>query len=172
MKLYVMRHGPAEDRSEAVAEFDRQLTAKGREQTAAAARGLSKLGVQPAAILSSPLVRCAQTAELATAALANGSSARAVDALAAGASPGEMLKVIRQHASADVMVVGHDPDVSRLVSYLLDGGSQPFVSFSKGGVVALEARGRPEAEGCRLLWYLRRKQLAALAEIGGAGSQD
>src|SRR5579883_404071 len=164
MRLYVMRHGPAEDRSEAVSEFDRQLTAKGREQTGAAARGLAKFRVQLGAIVTSPLVRCMQTAELVAAELTAGREPEAVDALAAGASPGEMLKVIRAHAEADLMVVGHDPDVSRLVSCLLGGVSQPFVSFSKGGVAALEARGAPEPGACRLLWYLRRKQLALLGD--------
>lgn len=162
MRLYVMRHGPAEDRGPKVAEFDRKLTSKGRDQTAAAARGLPKLKVQPTAVLSSPLVRCWQTAALVAEALDDNVEPEAVDALAAGAAPGEMLKAIRQHAG-NVMVVGHDPDVSRLVSYLLGGSSQPFISFSKGGVAALEADDVLEPEACQLLWYLRRKHLAALA---------
>lgn len=162
MKLYVMRHGPAEERSAAVAEVDRKLTPKGRDQTAAAARGMAKLGVKPEHVLTSPLVRCAQTAELACAALGKQLQPTAVDSLAAGAAPGEMLKAVRQH-EGDVLLVGHDPDVSRLVSYLLSGSSQPFINFSKGGVAAIEAQGVPEPEACRLLWYLRRKQLAELS---------
>lgn len=160
MKLYVMRHGPAEDRRAGLAEFDRQLTAKGRDQTAAAARGLARLEIMPAHIISSPLVRCMQTAELAAAELTPGQPPEPVSALAAGAPPGEMLQAVRSRGEA-VMLVGHDPDVSRLVSGLL-GNVGPFVDFSKAGVAALESQGDLQPGSCRLLWYLRRKQLGLL----------
>jgi phosphohistidine phosphatase len=163
MKLYVMRHGPAEERGSGVAEFDRQLTPAGREQTAAAVRGLARLGLKPACIISSPLIRCMQTADLAAAELAAGQPPRAVDALAAGAAPGEILQAIRQ-APTPLLLVGHDPDLSSLVTYLLGGGPTPFVDFAKGGVVALQSNGEPQPGSCRLLWYLRRKQLAL---VGG-----
>ncbi len=143
-----------------MAEFDRRLTPKGRDQTAAAAKGLAKLGIKAAAVITSPLVRCAQTADLVCEAL--GGSPKKVDALAAGAAAGDMLKAIHNE-KGDILLVGHDPDVSRLVSFLLGGSSQPFVDFSKGGVVAVEANGTIEPEGCKLLWYLRRKQLEDLS---------
>jgi len=161
MKLYVMRHGPAEDRGHGVPEFDRQLTPNGREQTAAAVRGLAGLGLKPAQIISSPLVRCMQTAELVATELAGGQPPEPVDALAAGASPGEILQAIRQRPDG-LLLVGHDPDLGRLVCYLLGGGSEAFIDFSKGGVIALESKGQPQAGSCHLLWYLRRKQLAQL----------
>ncbi|HVA24968.1 MAG TPA: histidine phosphatase family protein [Chloroflexota bacterium] len=161
MKLYVMRHGPAEDRGHGVAEFDRQLTPKGRDQTAAAARGLARLGLNASQIISSPLLRCLETAELAAAALASGQPPEPVDALAAGASPGAILQAIRYRPDG-LLLVGHDPDLSQLVSYLLSSEPAPFIDFSKGGVVALESNGAPQAGSCRLLWYLRRKQLAQL----------
>ncbi|MFI5266137.1 MAG: SixA phosphatase family protein [Chloroflexota bacterium] len=161
MKLYVMRHGPAEDRGHGVAEFDRQLTPKGCEQTAAAVRGLARLGLKPARVISSPLIRCMQPANLAAAELTVGQPPQAVDALAAGASPGEILQAIRQQPDP-LLLVGHDPDLSQLVTYVLGGGPAPFIDFAKGGVVALESNGDPQAGSCRLLWYLRRGQLALL----------
>ena len=159
MKLFVMRHGPAGQHGSAPNDFERPLTAKGREQTAAAVKALRRLGVEPDQILSSPLTRCAQTAELASAEL--GPPVEAIDALASGAEPGVILAAVRQREGT-LLLVGHDPDLTRLVSYLLSG-ARPFVDFSKGGVVALESHGAPEVGSCTLLWYMRRRQLALLA---------
>ncbi|MGH2469546.1 MAG: SixA phosphatase family protein, partial [Chloroflexota bacterium] len=64
MKLYVMRHGPAEAQRDGLADADRALTAEGRAETVGVARGLARLGARPAVILSSPLVRARQTAEV------------------------------------------------------------------------------------------------------------
>ena len=64
MKLYVMRHGPAEDDAPTGRDADRALTAAGRERVAAVAKALSEANESPFAILSSPLVRAMQTAEI------------------------------------------------------------------------------------------------------------
>jgi phosphohistidine phosphatase len=160
MRFYVMRHGPAGEHGSYANDFERPLTDKGREQTAAAARGLARMGVAPARIVSSPLTRALQTAQLAAAELRGGKPPEVVDALAAGATPGEILKALRQWPD-ETLLVGHEPDLGRLVSYVL-GGQRPFVDFAKGGVVALETKGPPEAGSCTLLWYLRRKHLSLL----------
>src|SRR5438105_4266876 len=64
MKLYVMRHGPAADDSATGRDADRALTAGGRERVAAVAKALLDAGEAPAAILTSPLVRAVETAEI------------------------------------------------------------------------------------------------------------
>lgn len=156
-----MRHGPAAERASTGADFDRPLTSAGVEQTSAAARGLKRLGVKRVAILSSPLVRARQTAELVAAELPPGEPPEIVDALASGAAPGEILKAIRGR-DGDLLLVGHDPDFSALVTYLLSGATQPFIDFAKSGVLALDFHGGPESGSGELLWYLRRKHLALL----------
>jgi phosphohistidine phosphatase len=163
MKLYVMRHGPAGNHGVTGDDFLRPLTAKGAEQTSRAAKGLKALGVAPGAVLTSPLARALQTAELTAAELTPGKAPEVVDGLASGANPGEILKVVRGR-EGDLAIVGHDPDFSALISYVLAGETQPFIDFSKGGVVALRFTGQPERGAATLLWYMRRKQLASLAK--------
>jgi phosphohistidine phosphatase len=161
MKLYVMRHGPAGERSDSPNDFERPLTANGQAETAKAAEGLKRLKVKPAVVLTSPLTRARQTAEIAAAALTPGVEPTLSAALASGAAPGEIMKVLRTF-DGDILIAGHDPDFSALFSYLLTGEARPFVDFSKSGVAAFEFRDRPERAAGTLLWYLRRRQLALL----------
>ncbi len=167
MKLYVMRHGPAMPRGSVPDEFSRPLSPEGVEQTAAAARGLARLGLSGVRILSSPLTRALQTADLVAAELAPGGRPESVDLLAAGASPGEIRKALKGSTS-DTLIVGHDPDVSVLVGYLLSGEPQAFIDFSTGGVVALQFPDEVQKAAGRLLWYLRRRQLELLGGVGQA----
>jgi len=163
MKLYVMRHGPAGERGEAANDFERPLTGEGQVETARVAKGLTRLRVKPASILSSPLRRARQTAEIVAAELTPGVAPTVEDGLASGATPGEIVKALKGVAG-DILISGHDPDFSTLFSYLLTGESQPFIDFSKSGVAAIEFRERPERAAGTLLWYLRRRQLALLGD--------
>lgn len=162
MKLYIMRHGPAGERGASANDFERPLTADGQAETAQAAAGLKRLKVKPAAILTSPLTRARQTAELVAASLTPDIPPTVSDALASGATPGEIVKAVRSF-DGDLLIAGHDPDFSALFTYLLTGESRPFVDFSKSGVAAFEFRDRPERGAGTLLWYLRRRQLALLS---------
>jgi phosphohistidine phosphatase len=64
MKLYVVRHGPAEDAATSGADSDRALTAAGRERVRAVARALIEIDEVPRLVVSSPLVRAVQTGEI------------------------------------------------------------------------------------------------------------
>lgn len=161
MKLYVMRHGPAGERGDWPNDFERPLTAEGKAETAQVALGLKRLRVKPASIVTSPLTRACQTAELVAAELTPDVAPAVADALASGATPGEIVKALRRF-DGDVLIAGHDPDFSALFGYLLAGETKPFVDFSKSGVAAIEFRERPERAAGTLLWYLRRRQLALL----------
>ena len=160
MKLYVMRHGPAGNRGDMPNDGERPLTGEGKQETRQAARGLKALKVKPRVILSSPLKRACQTAEIAAEELTGG-KLQVVEALASGAAPADIVNAL-QLQTDDAMIVGHDPDFSVLISCLLAGIEKPFLDFSKSGVVALEFDGAPKPSGGVLLWYLRRGQLAQL----------
>ncbi|MBV8083252.1 MAG: phosphohistidine phosphatase SixA [Chloroflexi bacterium] len=161
MKLYLMRHGPAGERGDWPNDFERPLTAEGKAETTQVAAGLKRLKVKPGIILTSPLTRARQTAELVADALTPGVGPTTCDALASGATPGELLKALRAY-DGDVLIAGHDPDFSALFTYLLTGETRPFVDFSKSGVGAFDFGDRPERAAGTLLWYLRRRQLALL----------
>ncbi|MHB8618519.1 MAG: SixA phosphatase family protein [Chloroflexota bacterium] len=162
MRLLIMRHGPAETQRAGQPDGERRLTERGREETAAAARGLARLAVLPRLIITSPLPRARETAELAAAGLGLVGSLKVDEALSAGARPTSILGVLRG-LGGDLLVVGHNPDLSDLVSYLLAGECAVPIDFGKGGVVALQFRDAPRRREGVLLWYLRRRQLAMLA---------
>ena len=63
MKVYVMRHGPAEDQSESGRDFDRKLTTSGRVRTELAAHELGRWE-RPKSIVTSPLCRTVETSEI------------------------------------------------------------------------------------------------------------
>jgi phosphohistidine phosphatase len=132
VKLYVMRHGPAEDTSKTGRDGDRALTTEGRDRTRAVARALSAEGEAPLTLVSSPLVRALQTAEIVAA--VTDLEKRVRDAKDAGGAPGaveirremapggDALGLVLELARSGrkrTMVVGHEPDLSMLVARLV-----------------------------------------------------
>jgi phosphohistidine phosphatase len=135
VKLYIMRHGPAEDHAPTGRDFDRKLTPAGRARTELVARELARREEEPKRIVSSPLARTIETAEVVIRALKLDLAAESSEELAPG---GNALALVRQLAAAGarrVMLVGHEPDVSRLAASLLPDWSH---GFDKAMVVGLK----------------------------------
>ena len=124
--IWLLRHGDAADGSP---DAERPLTKKGEEQARAAGRALKTLGVKPAACLTSPKVRAADTARLACEEL--GIEPQLEPKLAGGPFDPEALAA---GLGDDVLLVGHDPDFSMAVHSLT--GAQ--VRMKKGGLAAVE----------------------------------
>jgi phosphohistidine phosphatase len=124
--LWLLRHGDAADGSP---DAERPLTDKGEEQARAAGRALEELGVTPAACLTSPKVRAADTAKLACEGL--GVEPQLEPKLAGGPFDAEALAA---GIDGDVLLVGHDPDFSMAVHSLT--GAQ--VRMKKGGLAGVE----------------------------------
>lgn len=134
MKLYVMRHGPAEDDSPTGRDADRALTASGRDRTRSVARALVDGEEAPLAILSSPLVRAVQTAEIVAAAC----GVERVEVRREMSPGGDALGLVAELVRAErkrVMVVGHEPDLSMLVHRLV--GTTPEQGMLKAMVVGV-----------------------------------
>ena len=125
--IWLLRHGEAEDGSP---DAERKLTAKGERQSRAAGAALKKLGVELDACLSSPKVRCADTAKLACEEL-GGPDFHLEPRLAGGPFDADELVA---GLGDDVMLVGHDPDFSAAVHTLT--GAQ--VRMKKGGLAGIE----------------------------------
>ena len=121
MKLYVMRHGPAEDAAASFHDFDRALTVKGRKRTREIARALHHAGESPRLIIASPLVRAVQTAEIVASVLEPDEAPVVRQELAPGGDlPALVQELLEAHAKS-VMLVGHEPDLSALLDHLLNG---------------------------------------------------
>jgi phosphohistidine phosphatase len=148
MFLYVMRHGPAEDRGPTGRDFDRRLTDDGRSIVERAASELLRhRGSRVARVLSSPRVRAAQTAEIVRR-LAGppGGAIELRDELAEEDPPLDLVHEVAT-AGADALLVGHQPTVELLVRSLVPAGldasrGSPLApGFSTAMIAVLTPRG-------------------------------
>jgi phosphohistidine phosphatase len=154
MDLLIVRHAIAvEPGTAGFTESERPLTKEGEERFRDAARGLAEALPRPDAILTSPLVRARQTAEIA--AQAWGKRKPIVDErLASGATPQQMLSCLSDHPGADLVAFfGHEPDCSRLLAHLLGSTHGDRFSFKKGGAALVELGDRAGA-AAQLAWFL------------------
>ena len=164
MILYIVRHGIAVDRGDPKAppEAERPLTAKGVQKTRSAALGLKAVGVNPDVLITSPLVRAAQTAEIFAEAVGfPPEKIRVSENLKPSENPAEIVKEIQRLRAKEVMCFGHAPHMDQWISYLA-GTRGTLTALRKAGVACLEhgtAHGKWE-----LLWLLTPKILRALAD--------
>ncbi|MEM7264252.1 MAG: histidine phosphatase family protein [Planctomycetota bacterium] len=177
MFVHLMRHGIAETREFSGNDHDRPLTEKGRIRTHAACWGLRELGVEPQLVLSSPLVRAYQTAEIAREVLEIDRAIEVTDALEPGVPPEELIATLATFEERDVLCAGHSPNLDRVVTSVLGA---PFGSLflKKCGTASLELPYLSEGasvegqnsfvaavRGAELSWLLQPSQLR---RIGGA----
>lgn len=150
MKVYFLRHGIAGDRE--TWEGDdrlRPLTAKGIEQIKTTAKLLAQINLGVKVILSSPLTRALETAELTAKKL--GVEVIVDERLSPGFSARELADLINEHADAEgLMVVGHEPDFSETISSIT-GGSE--IVMKKGGLARVDIDHLAAGEG-RLVWLI------------------
>src|SRR5579862_5981943 len=136
MKIYFLRHGEAGDGSQWQGEDSkRPLTDDGIERMRRQAKTLASWEPNIELILSSPLTRARQTANIVAKALKLDVTEE--DGLKSGAFNLPTLgQILGQHTSVErLMVVGHEPDFSRTISALIGGGS---VEMKKGGLAQVE----------------------------------
>jgi phosphohistidine phosphatase len=166
MNLYIVRHGIAVDVGEhgVRKDSDRFLSEDGRRKTAAVGRGLKHLGVKPDLILTSPLARTRETAELIADAYDPALPFEVFDPLAPGGDFVEMVRSLKERSAAEVMLVGHMPEVAEWVSMFVVGDPGMEVTFKRAAVACIRFDG-PPAVGCgRLEWLIPPGVLRHLGE--------
>ncbi len=164
MRLYIVRHAIAHERNLARWPDDslRPLTAEGERRFRKAARGLALILPRSAVILTSPYARARKTAEL-LASVARFGSPKDCAELAADKPTGELFAVLAKRTDQDLVVVGHEPGLGKLLVSALAGEEARFaVEFKKGGVACVEFRGRPLPGRAKLVWMLPPRLLRAL----------
>ena len=137
MLLYFLRHGPAGSRAEWKGPDElRPLTDDGRTMVVRVADALAAADVAVNAILTSPLVRARQTAEIAAAALCVGDDSLIDDErLAHGFDRQALAAIVAEHPKARaLMLVGHEPDFSRTIGQVTGGA----VTIKKGGLARVD----------------------------------
>ena len=165
MKLYLLRHAIAcaRDPHRFPDDDARPLTRRGRVRMRVAAGGLRKLGIEPKVIHSSPLVRAKQTAEIVAAAMKPKAKVRVAQALAPGRDPFRIFRSLRDKNGRDeVVLVGHEPDLSKFAGLLLSGAPAVMMKWKKGGLCCIELPETPAPGGGRLLFQATPRMLRML----------
>jgi len=138
MKLYLVRHGIAEDIGDYEDDSLRPLTEKGREKMKKIAGAIKALGVEPNLIVSSPYVRASQTAAILAKELKYEENLAFSDFFVPMAEPNDMIVEINENFSVDeLMLIGHEPNLSLLASLLLAGNPDLSINFKKGGICCI-----------------------------------
>jgi phosphohistidine phosphatase len=168
MDLYLVRHAEAydPDPTQWLDDKDRPLTPAGEKRFRRAARGLRELVPTVNVVLSSPWVRASRTAELLEKE-AKWPAPVECEALESGRSPAELLQALQPfHGSTAVALVGHEPNMHELASYLLTADTtHAQLEFRKGGVAYLAlGEGAPRPGAARLVWLLTPKFLRSIAD--------
>jgi len=167
MKLYLVRHAEAIDRSGTMPDADRYLTPKGRSAFRKIARRARKAGITPAVILTSPLLRAVQTAEI----LAERLKHEGPIVVARELSPGFDIQALRSLLAkagnpTEAAFVGHEPGLGDLAATLLalPGG----FPLRKGAVLALEVDAGAPKGAAKFLWRTDGKgTVTHLSEVSG-----
>ena len=161
-ELYLIRHGVAEERGDAWPDdTKRPLSEGGMERMRKAARGLARLNISIDIVLTSPLVRARQTADILVSALAPRPALVTIDSLAPEGTYAALMADLEKHGRKDrLALVGHEPGIGELAARLI--GSRHSFEFKKGAVCRIDVDEIPPAGPGDLRWMMSPKILASI----------
>jgi phosphohistidine phosphatase len=170
MNLYLLHHGIAASAEETAPDGERPLTAKGIKRMRKGARGLRRLGVSFDAILTSPLARARQTADIVAEALGLQAHLSVIETLQPDNSIEELLSSLSEYENREhLLLVGHEPLLSDTAAFLLTGKKTAALdlAFKKGSLCHIEIDSLPPRDPGTLHCMLAPKQLRLLGARGG-----
>ena len=165
MRVYIFRHGEALSKGDPSISSDaeRPLVEEGIRRTRQAAEGFRSLGISIDAIFTSPWVRAKQTAKIAADVLGLADRLLELDELAGDHAIEDVMNALARHSSMnDLMLVGHNPQLSELAAYLLSLSTGMQVDLKKSGMCTVEVDRIPPKKPGTLLWMMTPKQLRSL----------
>jgi phosphohistidine phosphatase len=168
VNLYLLRHGIVVEPGTPGFEndADRPLIPKGERRLRSAAAAMEKMELSFDLILSSPFIRARQTAEIVAGDLKLKKRLQFTDMLACGGSLKNLVGLLAglESAPEDVLLVGHEPNLSRLISLLVSGDADAAaVEMKKGGLCKLEIVELDYGQCARLAWLLTPAQMELMA---------
>ena len=163
MKLYFVRHGLAGQSGDYLNDGERPLTEEGKAKTAKVAQRLGQLGVKFDLILTSPLVRAVQTAEI----LQKAGLSSKIEQFNPLSPNGNIQDWVQWWQKSDyqreenaIALVGHEPDLGYWTEMLVWGKFQGKLSVKKAGIIGLEVPNQENPLGkCQLFWLTAPKLL-------------
>jgi len=167
LNLFLLRHGVAVDRDPQSFPDDasRPLTLKGEDRVRLVSDAMQALELSFDGIISSPCMRARQTAEIVASALGLRRQLQFREELTPGGDPKALLRFINrmQPAPENLLLVGHEPYLSELLSMLISGQPDAAIDLKKNGLAKIELTQRLKYGRCATLnWLLAPRQLALL----------
>jgi phosphohistidine phosphatase len=162
MNLYILRHGIAADLEST--DANRPLTAKGERKLAQVIEGMETMELTFDLILSSPVLRARQTAEMVARAFKARRDLQWSEALATGSGPRRVVEALAQirPEPENVLLVGHEPTLSELVSLLVAGRGGLRIELKKAGLCKLSTESLRAGRCATLEWLLTPRQMAVM----------
>jgi len=156
--IILVRHGAAEEAGEQGSDADRELTDEGHARMKLAARGIAAMVSRPSAIITSPLVRCQQTARWVSRAWRGRPEPDTADLLAPDGDPGQLETFVRGLPGKRTILIGHEPNLSILAERLIGIRERGAVRLGKGGACAILLQGG----SAKLEWLMTPRALRSL----------
>lgn len=163
MRIHLLRHAEAEDRSPSGRDTDRRLTEAGERRMKAVAKAIARLDLGIDLILVSPLVRARQTAEPVAEACGYEGELVELEALVPGAEPEDVLHELARRKASSVLLVGHMPHLGSLLGRLVSGRDDLDVAMKKASLASFEASADPSSGRAELRFLLSPRVLEALS---------
>jgi phosphohistidine phosphatase len=166
MNLYLLRHGIAVDPSvpDFAKDAERPLTPKGKRRLLQIAAAMAALKISFDVMVSSPYVRARQTAEIVAKSLKRRKQLKFSDDLTPGGNPKlliQMLNELRPRPKT-VLLVGHEPYLSKLIALLTSGSTNMEIDLKKGGLCQLETESLRYGRCATLAGLLAPRHLALM----------
>jgi len=151
MRLYVFRHGAAE-RTSPGGDPGRRLVPKGREKTYCVAQFVKKK-INPEVIISSPYIRAVETARVIADAIGFRKKIEEAQCLTPGSDILDTIAELQAYKEDEILIVGHNPHLSELISELVSNGSLRF-DMKKAALAAIDFDESIRQGNGYLLWIL------------------
>jgi phosphohistidine phosphatase len=166
MNLFVLRHGIAVELGSPgfTHDAERPLTPEGRSKLRQIAKAMHGMELDFDAILSSPYLRARQTAKLITRSFKKTANVEFCEALAPDGTSAQVIETLRRlkPAPENLLLVGHEPNLSHLVSVLLGSKGGSCVILKKGGLCKLCVHSLSRQPDASIEWLLTPKQMIAM----------
>src|SRR5688500_17671017 len=159
LELYLIRHGIAAERGpDYPDDSKRPLTGSGMSKLRQEAKALNELEIAFDLIITSPLVRTRQTADIIAETLAGKPAGTTSDALAPAGTPAAVMQEIARHnRKARIALVGHEPNLGELAARLI--GARSPIQFKKGAICRIDFEVLPPKSLGQLQWFVTPRML-------------
>jgi phosphohistidine phosphatase len=166
MNLYLLRHGIAADPSlpDFADDAERPLTPKGKHRLRQIVKAMRALDLSFNAIISSPYLRAKQTAEIVVKSLKRRRQLQFSGDLAPDGNPKSLIQQLNEMRPKpkNILLVGHEPYLSKLISLLTAGNTAMEIDLKKGGLCRLETDALRYAKCATFAYLLTPGQMALM----------